>query len=212
MVTVVGPGGVGKTRLAIEVARRSSGNYDDVRVLELAPLSDASLVVQAAATACGVREAPNRDPLEALAAALRPRRLLLVLDNCEHLLDAAARLADALLRVAPELAVLATSREPLRIEGEHVWGAPTLPVPPPGQLPPDVALAFDAVRLFVERARDAEGAFVLTDDNTAEIGEIRGRFGQRPVQRPLPPGRFRDDGGSERGERKWPDPLRLVHP
>ncbi len=181
LVTVVGAGGIGKTRLAVEVARRLSGAYKDVRLVELGPLSDPSLLVQQVAGACSVREEPGHALTETLAAALASRRLLLVLDNCEHVLDATASLADALLRAAPELAILATSRQPLRIGGERVWHTPTLPVPPDAATSPEAALDFDAVRLFCDRACDADERFTVNVHNVAAVAEICRRLDGIPL-------------------------------
>src|SRR6266542_3823416 len=124
LLTLTGPGGVGKTRLALEVSRElnSSETFaDGVWFAGLAPLADAALLPQTTAAALGVREEPGRAVLETLQESLRARRLLLVLDNCEHLVEACADLADALLQACPRLAILATSREALNIAGETVW-------------------------------------------------------------------------------------------
>src|SRR5262249_2794668 len=116
LVTLTGAGGVGKTRLALRAAADGLDRFPDgVWLVDLAPLADGALVPQAVAAAVGVREAPGRPLVATVTDALRPRRLLLVLDNCEHLLDACARLADALLRACPHLRVLATSREALGV-------------------------------------------------------------------------------------------------
>ena len=134
LLTLTGPGGVGKTRLAIEVARdlaRGAAYPDGVWFVGLAPLADAALVPHAIAAELGVREQAGAPILETTQEALRSRRLLLVLDNCEHLVDACARVAEALLGACPLLTILATSREALNVTGETMWPVPPLPVPPP---------------------------------------------------------------------------------
>ena len=133
LVTLTGPGGVGKTRLALQAAADALERYPDgVWLAELGALADPALVPQAVAAAVGVREEPDRPLLATLTAALRPKRLLLVLDNCEHLLDACARLAEALLRAGPGVRVLATSRAPLGAAGEALSPVPPLGLPPAG--------------------------------------------------------------------------------
>ena len=132
LVTLTGVGGCGKTRLALEVAQAVLGRYPDgVWLVELAALADPALVPQTVAAVFDMRETPAEPITTALATTLRGRNLLVILDNCEHLLDACARLADALLRACPWLRVLATSREPLGITGEMAWRVPSLPVPDP---------------------------------------------------------------------------------
>jgi non-specific serine/threonine protein kinase len=176
LLSLIGPGGVGKTRLALEVARDPAGGElfaDGAWFVGLAPLADAALVPQETATALGIREEAGRPVLETMQDALRPRRLLLVLDNCEHLVEACAHLADALLRACPLLTIVATSREALNIPGETVWPVPPLSVP--GQAErwsPDGLLRLEAVRLFVERARTAVPAFALNDANAVAVAEI----------------------------------------
>src|SRR5206468_1024104 len=130
LLTLTGAPGVGKTRLALEVANELVDTFPDrVWLVELAPLADPGLVPQAVATVLGVREQPHRRILDTLADAVRTQRLLLVLDNCEHLIDACADLADGLLRACPNLIILATSREPLGIAGETAWRVPSLALP-----------------------------------------------------------------------------------
>ena len=130
LLTLTGAGGSGKTRLALEVARDLVGAYPDgVWLVELAPLSEGALVPQAVARPVGVPEQPGRPLTDTLVDALREKRLLLVLDNCEHLVEAAAQLADALLSSCPHLRVVATSREALGVEGELVWRVDPLSVP-----------------------------------------------------------------------------------
>ena len=132
LLTLTGPGGVGKTRLALQAARdldRGGRFADGVWFAGLAPLADAALVPQAIATTLGVREEAGRPLLETVQESLRPRRLLLVLDNCEHLVDACARVAETLLGACPLLTILATSREALNVAGETVWPVPPLPSP-----------------------------------------------------------------------------------
>ena len=165
LVTLTGPGGTGKTRLALQAAADAlEASPDGVWLAELAALADPALVPQAVAAAVGVREEPGRPLLATLTDALRPKRLLLVLDNCEHLLDACARLADALLRACPHLRVLATSREALGIAGEVPYRVPSLALPDAQRTgrPPRALAPSEAVRLFVERAAVVQPGFAVT--------------------------------------------------
>jgi non-specific serine/threonine protein kinase len=183
LLTLTGTGGVGKSRLALEVARAAAGDYPDgAWLVELAPLADPALVPQAVARALGVAESPGRPLVETLVAALRLRQpLLLVLDNCEHLVDACARLVEALLD-CPTVRVLATSREPLAIGGELTWRVPSLGVPDDQRDRPAAAVAgCAAVRLFVERAGFARPGFALTPENTAAVAEICVRLDGIPL-------------------------------
>lgn len=181
LVTLTGTGGVGKTRLAIRTATELRDELaEDAWFVELTALADPALLPQAMAEALGVREEPGRPLLETLVGYLQPRRILLVLDNCEHLLDACARLADTLLNRCPCLRLLATSREALKIPGEMVWRVPSLPFPlslrtPLTKLAPaGVAelMRFEAVRLFVERAAAHEPRFALNPENAASVVQV----------------------------------------
>ena len=155
LVTLVGAGGIGKTRLGIELARRLLPNFaDGVWLAELAPLSDPRLVPLAIATALGLSHTGGE--VDRLATALAAKRLLLVLDNCEHVIDAAADVVEALLRASPSLHVIATSREPLRAEGEWVHRVPPLDVPPEGTDGTDEVLQHGAAKLFIARTCAAE--------------------------------------------------------
>ena len=156
LVTLTGAGGIGKTRLGFEVARHLLPRFaDGVWAIELAPLSDPELVPIAVATALGLELASGAASPLSVANALRSKQLLLVLDNCEHVADAAARMAESLLRVNPAASVIATSREPLRAEGEWVYPVPPLAVPAEGSSDGEDPLRYGAVRLFIERARAA---------------------------------------------------------
>ena len=174
LLTLHGPGGCGKTRLAFRVAADLVDQYPDgVWVTELAPLSDPSLVPKVVATALDVPEQPGRALTETLKESLRRKSLLLVLDSCEHLLSACAELADSLLKASPTLRILATSREPLNIPGEVVWGVPSLSIPEPNRLPGFANLEqFDAVRLFVERAATSKPGFTLTSINAPAVAQV----------------------------------------
>src|SRR5262245_34644280 len=167
LLTLTGTGGCGKTRLALQAAAEALDDYPDgVWLAELAPLSDPRLVPQAAAAALGVPEQPGQPMLRTLVHVLRHRRPLLLLDNCEHLIEASAHLIDALLRGCPGVRVLATSREALGITGEVGWRVPSLPVPPAGPPSPVEELTrYDAVRLFVDRAVAVLPTFAVTAEN-----------------------------------------------
>jgi predicted ATPase len=168
LVTLVGPGGIGKTRLSSEVARHLLPRFvDGVWVAELAPLSDPELVSAAVATTLGLDLAGGRVSPERVANALGSKQLMLVLDNCEHVVDAAAEMAEALLRANPGTRVIATSREPLRAEGEWVYPVPPLAVPNESNPGSEDPLQYGSVRLFVERARAVEPRFSL-DERVAE--------------------------------------------
>jgi non-specific serine/threonine protein kinase len=171
LLTLTGTGGVGKTRLALQVAAAQIDRYPQgVWMVGLAPLADPSLVPGAVLAALDVPEQPGRLPLATLLDALRTRQLLLVLDNCEHLLDACAGLTEALLRACPGLRILATSREPLGLAGETRYRVPSLAVPGPDQAASPTAVArCVAVRLFVERARAVQPAFALSAAAVAEV-------------------------------------------
>ncbi|MEU4470858.1 BTAD domain-containing putative transcriptional regulator [Micromonospora sp. NPDC023888] len=175
LVTLTGPGGAGKTRLAIEAASRSDG---EVRFVELAGLADGSDVPQAVLSALGLRDAglrapaePGRQPTDRLVEALAERRLLLVLDNCEHVIADAARLAARLLGACPTLRVLATSREPLGLAGEALCPMSGLALPPPDASALD-ADDYAAVSLFAQRAADVAPDFTLTPANAELVLRI----------------------------------------
>jgi hypothetical protein len=160
LVTLTGAGGIGKTRLGFEAGRHLLPRFaDGVWAIELAPLSDPELVPVAVATALGLELTSGSASPLAVATALRAKQLMLVLDNCEHVIDAAARMAEALLRANPAARVIATSREPLRAEGEWVYPVPPLAVPTEGSPDGEDPLRYGAVRLFVERACAVEPHF-----------------------------------------------------
>jgi len=183
LVTLTGSGGVGKTRLALAVAgRKRDVHPDGVRLVELAPLADPALVAGAVAQVLGLHEEVGRPLLTTLTDHLRDRRLLLVLDNGEHLLAACADLAAALLRACPHLHLLVTSREGLGVAGERRYRVPPLSTPDPKHLPPpDLAGSYEAVRLFVERARERREDFMLTPTNARAVAEICARLDGVPL-------------------------------
>ncbi len=193
LVTLSGAGGSGKTSLALEVARALLPAFPDgVWLAELASLSDPVLVPGAVAAALGVRDRPGRPLAEVLAEYLQPRTLLLVLDNCEHLMDPCAQFVEGLLSACPDLRVLATSREPLRIPGEVVWRVPSLAVPDlRGRYTADELAGYAAVRLFVERARAVQPAFRLTSSNAAAVAEVCVRLDGIPLAMELAAARVR---------------------
>ena len=167
LLTLTGPGGIGKTRLALRALGVMADEFPDgACFVELADLANPDLVVARVASAAGVTEEPDRPLLETLADALRPRRMLLALDNCEHLLDACARVGQRLLASSAELRLLATSREPLRVAGEAVWLVPPLPVASSDRSPGA------AVQLFSARAGAAAPDFALTQSNAGAVAEL----------------------------------------
>jgi predicted ATPase/DNA-binding SARP family transcriptional activator len=174
LLTLTGAGGSGKTRLVLEVARDLVGSYPDgVWLVELAGLSEETLVPQAVAEALRVREQPGQPLTDTLVDALRAKNILLVLDNCEHLVDATARLTDALLNACSRLRVLATSRESLVVAGEVKWLVHSLSVPDPHRSCTVAELESSAaVRLFTERARQRDPTFALKSSNVQSVAEI----------------------------------------
>ena len=182
LVTLIGPGGVGKTRLAVQVATEQAAEPDrDVRFVPLASVADPALVPRAIAEALAVPELGDARPLDRLAAALRSARLLLVLDNFERV-AAAAPLVTELLGACPALAVLATSRTPLRVSGEHEFPVPPLPLPDLDRLPSVADLGRTAaVDLFVRRARAVRPGFHLDAGNAAAVAEVCVRLDGLPL-------------------------------
>jgi predicted ATPase/class 3 adenylate cyclase len=188
LLTLTGAGGCGKTRLALQVAAERVEAYPDgVWLVELAALSEGDLVAQSVASALGLREEPGRDLTETVTNNLRTKALLLILDNCEHLVEACARLADTLLRLCPAVKVLATSREALNIAGETTYRVPSLLQPDPNNLPMlekelvSALTEFDAVRLFLERATSHRADFGLNRQNGRAVAEVCQRLDGIPL-------------------------------
>ena len=180
LVTVTGPGGVGKTRLAGAVARRVAGRFaDGAWLAELAPVGDPARVAPTMAVALGVREQPGVPAADALMQVLARRQLLLVLDNCEHVIGAAAELCGGLLQACDDVRVLATSREPLRIAGEAACRLAPLPVSAPGDEREIVGA--EAVALFADRARAADASFALIDENRRDVARLVSRLDGMPL-------------------------------
>jgi predicted ATPase len=183
LLTLAGTGGAGKTRLALELARSHEDAYvDGVILVELDSVVDGADVPGAVADALDVRALTGGTVVDAIAADLAPRELLLVLDNCEHVIGASATLADALLRSAPRLTILATSREPLRVPGEVVFRVPSLAIPAPdADVTPESLLGYEAVRLFVERAGAVAPGFALDEANAPAVARICHRLDGLPL-------------------------------
>jgi len=194
LVTLTGVGGVGKTRLALRLASQLEKAFEDgVWLVDLATLSDAGLVAQRVASGLGLRDDSNRWSVAVLTEYLADRHLLLLMDNCEHVLDPCAVLAETLLRGALQLRILATSRQALGVPGEQVLSVPPLSVPDADDLPPswDASGQYDAVALFVERARAAVPSFGLTADNLAAVSRLVSRLDGIPLALELAAARTR---------------------
>jgi predicted ATPase/DNA-binding CsgD family transcriptional regulator len=193
LLTLIGPAGVGKTRLAF---RASSGFRrafpDGVWVAELADLGDPALLAETVASALGLRDVSTRWLVSSLADFLEGKHLLLILDNCEHLVDACAVLADTLLRACPDLKLLATSREPLGIGGETVLQVSPLPIPEMDRASSaETVIRYDAVGLFVARARAAYPQFEVTPSNAADVSALCRHLDGLPLALELAAGRLR---------------------
>lgn len=182
LLTLAGPGGVGKTRLALDVAQDVAPAFADGEVfVELSPVASPELVAETVAAAFDLTLAADRPVADVLVGSLRTRQLLLIVDNCEHVLDAVADLVAVLLAGCPALQVLATSRAPLHLQGEQILPVPPLAVPRPGAMQREVIAAAPAVTLFVQRACGAEPHFALTDQNAAAVAEICQRLDGLPL-------------------------------
>ena len=194
LLTLTGAGGCGKTRLALRLAEEARDAYPDgAWLVELAALADPALVAQTVASTVGLRDGSARSVLDSLVDHLRDKVVLLILDNCEHVVAAAARLADALLRSCPRLRIVVTSREPLGSAGETVWRVPSLTSPPAGadESPLDRVMSYEAVRLLVERGRAARADFTATDRNAPALAEICRRLDGIPLAIELAAARVR---------------------
>ena len=194
VLTVAGPGGVGKTRLAVQLGFDVMDDYaDGAWMVELAPLSDAGLVAGAVAAVVGVAEQAGRSIEDLLVEALAPRSMLLLLDNCEHLLDAVAALVERLSQHCPHLVVLVTSREPLDIDGEAVWRLSPLPtLDLTGELTADRVGAVEAAALFVERAALIRPGFRLTDETAPAVARLVAHLDGMPLAIELAAAALRD--------------------
>jgi predicted ATPase/DNA-binding CsgD family transcriptional regulator/transcriptional regulator with XRE-family HTH domain len=180
LVTVTGPGGTGKTRLAAEVARRMAGRFaDGAWLVELAPVRDPALVPVVVAAALGVREQPGVPAAGTVARVLARQQLLLVLDNCEHVIGAAAQLCAGLLAACDDVRVLATSREPLAVAGEARYRLGPLALPDPEDLAE--AAGTESVALFTDRARSADARFALTGETTPTVARLVARLDGMPL-------------------------------
>ncbi len=194
LLTLTGSGGTGKTRLSLQVAAEMlDGSGDGVWLVELASLTDPGLVPSTVAGALGLREEPGKPILQTLTEYLKGKRLLLLLDNCEHLLDACAKLADAVLRQCPQVVILASSREGLGIAGELTYRVPSLSLPEPKVRQTAESLThYEAVHLFIERAQFHQPAFTVTNQNAPALASICHRLDGIPLAIELAAARVRN--------------------
>jgi predicted ATPase/class 3 adenylate cyclase len=192
LFTLTGPGGTGKTRLSIQVGGEILAEQPDgVWIVELAPLADPALIPQTVAAVFGLRESPDRALIEQINDYLRAKRLLLILDNCEHLVDACARLAESLLQACPNIKIFASSREALGVRGETTYRVPSLYLPDPGQVTAEAVLRCESVQLFVDRASAVNPDFQVTDTNAAFVAQICRRLDGIPLALELAAARAR---------------------
>ncbi len=193
LLTLLGAGGLGKTRLSVQVAGEVIDDYPDgAWFVDLAPITDERLVAQAVASVLGVKEETGRPVIEALVKYVSDRRPLLILDNCEHLLRACADLAKQLLQAGPRLKILTSSREPLHVAGETTIHVPPLSIPElQSTITAETITQFEAVRLFVDRAHAVQPEFQLTDENASAVAEICHRLDGIPLALELAAARVR---------------------
>lgn len=203
LLTLAGPGGTGKTRLAFQAAADVLSHYrNGVWLVELAPLSAPELVTQTVAATLGVKEEGGRPLGDTLAEYLKEQQLLLLLDNCEHVLASCAGLVSSLLQGCPDLRILCTSREPLNLEGESTYRVPSLSLPEPRKVVSVAALSqYEAVSLFIERARAAVPTFRVTDENAPAVAQICCRLDGIPLALELAAARVRMLGPEQLLER-----------
>lgn len=183
LVTLTGSGGAGKSRLSLQIGMECLPQFSDgVWLVELAPVTDPALIPQALLSTFSLREDRHRSVLDVLIDYLRAKTLLLILDNCEHLIDACAQISEALLQACPKLRILASSREALGLTGEVAYRVPSLTAPNPENLPPlDQLRNADSIRLFIERAATAKPGFTLTDVNAFSLAQICYRLDGIPL-------------------------------
>ena len=203
LITLIGPGGTGKTRLALAAARTVEASFAGGACwVALAQIDDPAIVGQTVATQLGVPDTPGQDPIEATAKYVADHPVLIVLDNCEHLAEAAAELAEYLLAACPALVILATSREALGVEGEVSWQVPPLSLPAGGPAPTASELASsEAVTLFEQRAQLVRPSFRITDENAAAVLTICQRLDGLPLAIELAAARMRILSATQLAER-----------
>lgn len=182
LLTLIGPGGTGKTRLSIQLGSQLLPDFGDgVWLVEFAPISDPSLIVQTIASTFDIGEAPGSSLKILVHDYLREKQLLIILDNCEHLVEASAKVADELLHVAPKIKIIASSREALGIHGETVYRVPSLSMPEQVEVTKEAALGYESVQLFEERASAVNRKFHLTDENASFVAQICSRLDGIPL-------------------------------
>jgi predicted ATPase/DNA-binding SARP family transcriptional activator len=203
LLTLTGPGGTGKTRLALAAARSARESFPaGVCWVELAQIEDPGIVAPVVASKLGVPDTPGQDPTEAMAEYVGDHQVLIVLDNCEHLAGTTATLAENLLAACPALTVMATSREALGVEGELNWQVPPLSLPEPGPTPTAAAVvASDAVKLFEQRAQLVRPSFRVTDENAGAVTAICERLDGLPLAIELAAARMRILSSAQLAER-----------
>ena len=182
LLTLIGPGGTGKTRLSLQLANDLLVSFKDgVWFIELAPLAEPSLVLQTIASVFGVREQPGMPMQELILNYLRNKHLLLLLDNCEHLIETCAQLADQFLHNSPNLKIIASSREALGINGETIYRVPSLTLPNQSKVSREALVEYESIQLFVDRASAANPNFSLTDQNASSVAQICHRLDGIPL-------------------------------
>jgi len=182
LLTLIGPGGTGKTRLSIQLGLQLIPYFKDgVWLVEFAPISDPSLIIQTITSVFDIGEVPGVPLKTLLHDFLREKQLLLILDNCEHLVEASAKVVDELLHVAPNIKIIVSSREALGINGETVYRVPSLSLPDQDEVTKEAAIGYEAVQLFVERASAANRKFQLTDENASFVAQICSRLDGIPL-------------------------------